>query len=112
MESFWVHSALLSAEVFCVVVFMAWAFLHISRYLESIEGRTIRAAISWPLFAVYCFVLMTSMLLFFEHEQIRKYPTSASEYAHFGAALAFFMLGWSPMHYLYWRRQRLNPNGA
>jgi hypothetical protein len=112
VESFWLHSALLSAEVFCGVAFMAWAFLRLSRYVESIAPRTVGAAISWVLMGVYCLVLMTSMLLFLEHDQIRRNPTSASEYAHFGAALAFWLLGWSPVFYLYWRRQRLSPNGA
>jgi hypothetical protein len=114
VESFWVYSALLSVEVFCVVAFMAWAFLRISRHVEYIKARTVRMAITWGFLAVYCVVLMTSMLLFLAHEQIRQHsnPATASEYAYFGAALAFFLVGWSPVFYLFWRKQRLNPNGA
>ena len=74
VESFWVHSALLSAEVFCVVAFMAWAFLRISRSVESIGAPATRAAITYTLLAVYCLVLVTSMLLFFAREEIRIYP--------------------------------------
>jgi hypothetical protein len=112
VESFWVHSALLSAEVFCVVAFLAWAFLRISRSVNSIEAPAARAAITYTLLAVYCLVLMTSMLLFFAHEEIRTNPSSAREYAYLGAALAFFLVGWSPVFYLFWRKQRLNLNGA
>jgi hypothetical protein len=114
VESFWVHSTLLSAEVFCVVGFMAWAFLRVSRHVESINARTTRVAITWGLLAVYCVVLITSMLLFLAHKQIRQHfnPASVSEYAYFGAALAFFLVGWSPVFYLLWRKQRLSPNGV
>ncbi len=114
VESFWVHSALLSVEVFCVVAAMAWLFLRTSRYAESARAPVIRIAAPWVLLAAYCLVLLTSMLLFFEHEEVRKSfnQTSARDYAHVGAALAFFLVGWSPVFYLFWRKQRLNPNGA
>src|SRR5262245_36681968 len=107
-ESFWVHSAILSAEVFCVVAFMAWVFPQSG----SVKAPAARVAITYALLAVYCLVLMTSLLLFMTHQQISPNPSSPSEYGYFAAALAFFALGWSPMVYLVWRKQRLNPNGA
>ena len=114
VESFWAHSALLCGEVFCVVTFMAWAFSRVSRYAESIRSRGVRAAIACALLAVYCLVVFTSMFLFFKHAQLWSHFNEAPVrgYAYLGAALAFFLVGWSPMFYLYWRKQRLNPNVA
>jgi hypothetical protein len=107
MESFWMHSAILSAEVFCVVALMVWVFPHSA----SIKPPAARTAITYALLAIYCLVVMTSMLLFMAHQQVSANPSSPSEYGYFGAALAFFLVGWSPMIYLVWRKQRLNPNG-
>jgi hypothetical protein len=114
VESFWVHSVLLSVEVFCLVALMAWAFVRVSRYVQSLKTRAIRVVIPWALLAVYCLLVMTTMLLFFEHAQIRKSwnEASARQYGLVGAALAFFIIGWSPMVYLQWRKGRLNANGA
>jgi hypothetical protein len=114
VESFWVHSTLLSVEVFCVVAAMAWLFLRTSRYAESVRAPAIRSAAPCVLLAAYCLVLGTSLLLFFQHEQVRQSfnQTSARDYAYVGAALAFFLVGWSPVFYLFWRKQRLSPNGA
>ena len=114
VESFWLHSALLSVEVFCVAALMAWTFMRVSRYGESIETRAIRVLIAWALLAIYCFVLFTSLMLFFEHDQFRRNLNQgfAQTHARFGAALAFFLVGWSPVFYVHWRKVRMNPNGA
>lgn len=99
VESFWVRSALLSAEVFVLVAATASACLKFSPPFRVYQSRPFAAVVALALFAWYGVLTVTSLLLFLVNDELQQAlrPISGLGITYLLAVIGFVAVAYSPM---------------